>query len=508
MLSGITNRWSVRFGINVLSAVGLLAGAATLGPAAAAAAETERPHIINLGDYAKGDGSDETDAIQKAFDALPPTNYKEHVTADHPGGVLIIPRPKKFYGISKTIKVVEKWNTAIKCENPTWGTRSIPGNAYFRWIGPDDGLMFLFRSCKGMRVENLSLSGMDGKSMADWVRRRGKPATRLTRGVTGIVIGPRKAKAGFQTTMIFDHLVVRNVSTGIYLAKYPNNGPDVRELSFRMAQVRGFSDCGIVAASGNLANVTFETLTTSGTAGARHAILVNGGEMLVLNWNGGSARNPAAGNSEVRINAGGIQIVKAWSEWWGPFLTTGSRGPETGVVTSGSVNYPIILEGVRHYDGGFMTRTYRGEKKDRRNPVPLSIIYDQAVPLHLIGCSLWGGVRLDAGSQATIIDQATVFIDKNAVGFVGEGVSRFGRVVHVGTRDPANKRIVRPYVVDRRSTPGTAAPAKGVWSKGDRILNVDPNPDVPAKAVAGWICIESGEPGRWLPFGRLITPGR
>jgi len=465
----------------------------------------ERPrefsYVVNLGDYAKGDGSDETEAIQRAFDAIPPREWKEGVTADHPGGVLFIPRPPVFYGISRTIRVIERWNTLIRCESPVWGSRGMPVNYYFRWIGPDGGTMFEFRSCKGMVVENLSMTGMDEPCWLEPMKTYNlKPIGRMTRGVTGIQLGP-ETQVGFQTSMIFDQLRIADVDTAIRLGGYPDNGPDVRELSFRLAVLGPFSNYGVIAASGNLANVTFETVSTYGAKGAKAAFRVDGGELLLLNWNGASAKEVDPDGAEVIINAGGIHIVKAWSEWWGPFLkTTSPTPPEWTEGTWGSVNSPMILEGVRHYDGGWM---HQKVNLKQGNPVPISIEYDRPVPLHLIGCSLWGGVKLGATSQATIIDQGTVFIDRDSVGFTGEGVTRYGRVIHIGTPHPQNGRLLQPYVVDRRNTPGTGPPSSGVWERGDAIINIEPDPKVPAKAWRGWVCVQSGEPGKWVPFGAL-----
>lgn len=465
--------------------------------------EAPSPYVVHLGDYARGDGSDETAAIQRAFDALPPREWQEHVTADHPGGVLLIPRPPVCYAISDTIHVVEKWNSAVRCETPVWGSRGMPINPYFRWIGADGGTMFEFRSCKGLTVDNLSLTGLDETCLSDMMATYHlAPIGRLTKGVTGLRIGP-ETQQGFQTSMIFNQLRISDVAVAVRLGMFPDNGPDVRELSFRLAILGPFSEYGIIAASGNLANVTFETVSTYGAKGARAAFQVNGGELLLLNWNG-AATEPDPEGAEVIVNAGGIHIVKAWSEWKGPFLkTTGPAEPEWTPGTYGSISYPMILEGVRHYEGSWMHRkVHLGEG----NPVPLSILYDRPVPLHLIGCSLWGGVSLGATSQATIIDQGTVFVDRDAVGFTGEGVTRYGRVIHIGTPHPQNGRLLLPYVVDRRNTPGTGPPTAGVWERGDAILNIEPDPTVPEKAWRGWVCIEAGEPGRWAPFGRIEAP--
>ena len=459
------------------------------------------PYVVNLGDYAKGDGSDETDAIQRAFDAIPPREWKEHVTADHPGGVIIIPRPKAFYGIAKTIRIVERWNTTIRCESPVWGSRGMPVNYYFRWIGPDNGTMFEFRSCKGMVVENLSMTGMDEACWVEPMKTYNlKPIGRMTKGITGIRLGP-ETQAGFQTSMIFDQLRIADVDTAVRLGVYANNGPDVRELSFRLAVLGPFSSYGVIAASGNLANVTFETVSTYAGKGAKAAFRLDGGEMLLLNWNGASARDIDPEGADVIVNAGGIHIVKAWSEWRGPFLRTNSPAPpEWTEGTYGSINYPMILEGVRHYEGSWM---HQKVNLKQGNLVPISIDYDRPVPLHLIGCSLWGGVKLGATSQATIIDQGTVFVDRDSAGFTGEGVTCYGRVIHIGTPHPKNGRLIQPYVVDRRNTPGTAPPTSGVWERGDGIINTEPDPTVPAKAWRGWVCIKAGEPGEWTPYGAL-----
>ena len=84
------------------------------------------------------------------------------------------------------------------------------------------------------------------------------------------------------------------------------------------------------------------------------------------------------------------------------------------------------------------------------------------------------------------------------------GRSASWRLLRLGTVRPDNVRVLEPYIVDRRNTPGTTAPTRGVWQKGDCIRNTDPDPAVPDKAWAGWICIEPGEPGTWAQFGRIV----
>ncbi len=486
---------------------GLLAAAgcrSVASPSPVPASEAKRsPFFINLADYAKGDGSDETAAIQRAINDIPPGDWKEDVTTSHPGGVLFIPRPPVCYAISDTLRFIERWNTQIVCESPVWGTRGMPVASYFRWIGRDNGTMFEFRSCKGMVVQNLSMTGLDEACMPDWWLKKWnlKEIGRRSRGVTGIRLGP-ETQVGFQTSMIFDQLRIADVDVAVRLGVNANNGPDIREITFRNAVLGPFASVGVIAASGNLANITFETVSTCAASDAKTkaAFRLDGGELLILNWNGSGQGTDPEG-AEVLINAGGIQIVKAWSEWAGPFLRTASPAPpEWTDGTSGSVNYPMIIEGVRHYEGSWMHRKVNLKEP---NPVPASIHYDRPIPLHLLGCSLWGEVRLGSQSEATILDYGTVFVDKDCRGFTGEGVERFGRVVHVGTRHPRNARILQPYFVDRRHVPGTEAPRTGVWEKGDGIINTNPDPTVPARAWRGWICVEAGEPGKWNPYGAI-----
>ena len=128
------------------------------------------PYYINLGDYAKGDGSDETEAIQKAIDTLPPLNpdsLRDQLPT-FPGAVLYIPRPQKFYGISRTINIIEKWNITIECEtnHQTNRNESVSNQgSYFRWLGKDNNIMFNIDGCMGLTINGLSLDGRDSEGL-------------------------------------------------------------------------------------------------------------------------------------------------------------------------------------------------------------------------------------------------------------------------------------------------------------------------------------------------------
>jgi len=133
----------------------------------------------------------------------------------------------------------------------------------------------------------------------------------------------------------------------------------------------------------------------------------------------------------------------------------------------------------------------------------VSVKWDYCVPLTLINCSFGGGVELGPNSENPVISIGTTFSARDVRRFSGEGIEKYGRLLQIGTVHPDNVRAVEPYIIDRRNTPGTEPPKTGVWKKGDCIRNTDPDPAVPAKAWAGWICIKDGEPGGWVPYGAL-----
>lgn len=68
-----------------------------------------------------------------------------------------------------------------------------------------------------------------------------------------------------------------------------------------------------------------------------------------------------------------------------------------------------------------------------------------------------------------------------------------GQIAINGGINLNNKRIIT----------GQTAPALGVWNKGDICYNETPE----MEGYIGWVCVQSGEPGLWCPFG-LIMPVR
>jgi len=452
---------------------------------------------VNLGDYAKGDGTDEAEAIQKAFDMfnVKQPNQKHDYEFREQKGVLFIPTPPKFYGISKAINITEKANLVIRCETPV---AAWLGNAYFRWLGGDGGEMFFFNFCWGLRVENLSMDGNGKKVTGVQICDFGRPyALNPTPGAYN--------HPGAFKFSIFDHLSIQDVGIGVKLGM-DGNGADLAFNSFRELSIDGFSEYGFVHATGNGADNTVSNLTLSPKEGAKEGVRITGGQLVIMNscLGGGPVKVTGAA---VGVYAGGVNIYGTWSEWRGPFLYGLPQQPVAGNIKSDSnARFNTILVGVQHYPGGetqFWRKPDGTENPESMNPVPVSIDWDFCEPLTLINCSFWGGVRLGPHSGSPIIDIGTTFSNRDCKRFYGEGIEKYGRLVSLGSVHPDNVRALEPYVVDRRNTPGTEPPKAGVWKKGDCIRNTDPDPAVPEKAWAGWICVEAGEPGRWVPFGNL-----
>ncbi len=77
-------------------------------------------------------------------------------------------------------------------------------------------------------------------------------------------------------------------------------------------------------------------------------------------------------------------------------------------------------------------------------------------------------------------------------GKVGIGVSNVSEGVQLETTG-AVKFQGKKFEV------GNEEPTTGLYHKGDIVWNDDPKP----AGVLGWICIRTGTPGEWRPFGNI-----
>jgi len=513
------------FALGVFAVMGLtliaqrLAGEPSKGlPKADAttAIQAGSPFFINLADYAKGDGSDETEAIQRAIDAIP-SYYNWPESDPKKGGILYVPRPKKFYGISRTLDFTEKWNITVVCESPAWGARIGPTPMYFKWIGKEGNQpMFSFNTVIGAQIINLSLDGR--RLEADKKRYKiigeakskaldpayGKP--RAT-GLVGVYIGPTKEQEialgsypGIAKNIFIQNLRIRGCDVGIWIGGYQKQS-DTAHIRITNAHIDNCGSHGVVVNS-TMAVVGFENTVVQDSGISN--VKLYGGDVGFNQYCGlGSSKDMVA---DIELTGGGLRVVGAWSETYAPFVKADYNWHMYPTM-------PRVLIGVTHGspEGG-----------------NASIDYNFPTPLSLINCSFNGDVI--AGAKSGPIYAIGVTFGNPIAGFGGEGITKYGRLVRIGTpalaspMDSAERAIVwrvpprtaprlaekgtspswnDPYIMDRRNWPGTGPPGDGVWAKGDRVINTDPDPDVPAKAWAGWICIKAGEPGEWRPYGAI-----
>ena len=54
-------------------------------------------------------------------------------------------------------------------------------------------------------------------------------------------------------------------------------------------------------------------------------------------------------------------------------------------------------------------------------------------------------------------------------------------------------------IQDKKISVGNEAPISGNYNKGDLQYNTNPEPG----GYVGWICVESGNPGKWKRFGAI-----
>ena len=478
--------------------------------------------FINLGDYAKGDGSDETEAIQRAIDAIPSTNDpKNKNTGSKKGGTLYVPRPKEFYGISKTLEFAEKWNITIECESPVLGSRTAPTPMYFKWIGEKgDQAMISLNTVLGARIINLSLDGRLAeadekfyKNIPDAKDKNLDVAFEKPRakGLIGVLIGPSKdmepkmgSFPGIAKNILIQNLRIRGCDTGLWVGGYQKQS-DTAHIRVTDAYISNCNSHGVVVNS-TMAVVQFDNLLVQDSGISN--VKLYGGDVGFSQYCGLSSYSDLDQAkkmvADIELTGGGIRVVGAWSETYAPFIKA--------------------AYGFHMYPG--MSRVIIGAAHGCGLGGDVSIDYDLPGTLNLIGCGFRGDV-VSGKHAGTIVAISTIFGNPIA-GFRGEGITKNKRLVRIGTdalesSDPARvnpggvtprttPRVAMkgtdphwndPYIIDRRNWPGTQPPVEGIWQKGDGVVNIDPDPNVPSKAWRGWICIKEGEPGAWKPYGAI-----
>lgn len=109
-------------------------------------------------------------------------------------------------------------------------------------------------------------------------------------------------------------------------------------------------------------------------------------------------------------------------------------------------------------------------------------------------------VKVDA-HQAFYADDLKIEIGNNLNS--RRAVKIFGPLsVGINNPDPTVDLAVKGNIsfADKKFTTGTEAPVTGIATKGDICWNSNPA----EFTYVGWVCVATGEPGTWLPFGAIV----
>jgi len=95
--------------------------------------------------------------------------------------------------------------------------------------------------------------------------------------------------------------------------------------------------------------------------------------------------------------------------------------------------------------------------------------------------------RIQIAGTGEIVLNKKIFIN----GQLGIGVNNVNPMLDLATS--------RPISIQNKKISVGQMPSAGIYNRGDMVWNDWPMPG----AFVGWICIESGEPGKWKPFGQI-----
>ena len=119
------------------------------------------------------------------------------------------------------------------------------------------------------------------------------------------------------------------------------------------------------------------------------------------------------------------------------------------------------------------------------------------------------GNKLNASSPLSIrvLEDEAFYADTNEISVGNKNNTRkpiklFGPVsVGVTTPDLDADFTVNGSVkfAGKKFITGAAEPTEGTYNKGDICWNTDPK----LHSYVGWVCVNSGMPGNWIPFGSI-----
>jgi hypothetical protein len=117
------------------------------------------------------------------------------------------------------------------------------------------------------------------------------------------------------------------------------------------------------------------------------------------------------------------------------------------------------------------------------------------------------GISADVAVAVRVNGKKAVYADADQIS-IGDSAAQnkpvkvFGPLsVGISNPDPSLNFSVNGDVNlgGKRFTSGLHAPISGIFQVGDICWNKRPQEN----SYVGWICIVSGEPGEWMPFGAI-----
>lgn len=117
------------------------------------------------------------------------------------------------------------------------------------------------------------------------------------------------------------------------------------------------------------------------------------------------------------------------------------------------------------------------------------------------------GINANKSFKASVKQSDILYGDDDEIVLGNSSQSRrpvkvFGPLsVGINNPDPTVGLAVSGDIMfaDKKFTAGDSAPADGQFNKGDICWNNNPQ----ASSYVGWVCVVSGTPGQWLPFGAI-----
>lgn len=117
------------------------------------------------------------------------------------------------------------------------------------------------------------------------------------------------------------------------------------------------------------------------------------------------------------------------------------------------------------------------------------------------------GLNHSSSIKLAVKENEAFYADDNEIILGNPGQNRrsvkvFGNLsVGVNNPDPDFSLAVSGNIMfgNKKFITGTSAPVSGTFSKGDICWNDNPQ----ESSYVGWVCVDKGTPGRWLPFGSI-----